>query len=212
MLAWLGLALAASPLDGVDPAKLEVFAMEHPRIASREAMVDRYRLGMRAEVLTPVRGLNIGTGLVPGDQPGSGPKLGGQLWLSVNVTEALLYPNRVRSAKAELRASQALEDRERRLVVLEVRELWTELQRLEDELGLLEDAVAGLEVRVEAANQMFVAGQMDLDQLSVVEGLLLTARQNVVARRGDLLRAVHRMEELTGHPLSDARLDGTEEP
>lgn len=204
----LGGALAAAPpsvLDDVDLARLEAFALENPSVELRQAELRAKRREVTGTQMTPVQGLNVGTGLVEGDEPGSGPQLGASLWLSINAMDIIAYPNRVRIARANKDAAQAALEVEERAVRLRVLEMVNVLRQREAELQLAEEAVAGLEVQTEAAQKLFLNNQLSLEQLTAVEGQLLGARRMVIAARSGFQLALHTLENLTGHPLADAK-------
>jgi outer membrane protein TolC len=207
----LALALASEPisvLEDVDLAQLEAFALEGPQVGQRQAELQAARRGVTGAQLTPIQGLNVGTGLVEGDEPGQGPQLAATLWLSINAIDLVAYPNRVRVAKARKTAAAEVLRAEERAVVQEVRLLVNVLRRNESELRLAEQAVAGLEIQVEAAQQLFLSSQLGLEQLTQVEGQLLAARRSVLAARFAFEQALVSLEVLTGHPLADARRGG----
>lgn len=206
MMAWLlaSALAAASVLDGITLEQLEAKALDHPLMDMREAEIDRARLGIRAEELTPVKGLNVGTGLVQ-QEDGTGVRLGATLWLSVSVTDLILYRNRMRKARAGHRSAESLKEAEGMVLRGQVRDAWNLLRQLEDELLLLEDAVANLEVLAKVGHQMFLSGQLDLDQLTAVENQLLTARQRRTQTRGAFETAISKLELLVGATLAEIR-------
>lgn len=210
LLALLGLALAdepASVLDDIDVAKLEAFAMEHPAVERRRAELRVRRREVNTTRITPIKSFNIGTGLVEGDTPGSGPQLSANIWLSVNVMDLVVYPNRVRIAEANKDAAKEMVEVEERTASLQVLTMVNALRQREAELLLAEASVAALEVQAEAAQKLFLNNQLTLEQLTTVEGQLIGARGWVIQAKGGFQQALDTLENLTGHPLSDARKD-----